>query len=107
MYWLSENLILPNNKQIPIMPRRGKVEMYIEVLEIISKGETKPTRIMYSANLSWKVFQSVLGNLLAQNLVSEGEEGSDGSEVKRYRVTESGLNVLMYFRKATMSLPKN
>jgi predicted transcriptional regulator len=86
------------------MPRRGKVEMYIEVLEIISKGETKPTRIMYSANLSWKVFQSVLGNLLTQNLVSEGDEGGD---VKRYRVTESGLNVLTYFRKATMSLPKN
>jgi predicted transcriptional regulator len=89
------------------MPRRGKVEMYIEVLEIISKGETKPTRIMYSANLSWKVFQSVLGNLLTQNLVSEGDEGGDGRDVKRYRVTESGLNVLTYFRKATMSLPKN
>ena len=95
------------HKQLPIMPRRGKVEIYIEVLEIISKGETKPTRIMYSANLSWKVFQSILSNLLTQNLVSEGDEGSDSREVKRYRVTESGLNVLMYFRKATMSLPKN
>jgi predicted transcriptional regulator len=88
------------------MPRRGKVEIYIEVLEIVSKGETKPTRIMYNANLSWKVFQSVLGNLLTQGLLEEsvGEEGKDS---KRYQITDSGGNVLKYFRKATTSLPKN
>jgi len=89
------------------MPRRGKVEIYIEVLEIIMKGEVKPTRIMYSANLSWKVFQNVLNNLITQGLINENEESAGKDrEVKRYEITESGMNVLKYFRKATTALPK-
>jgi len=89
------------------MPRRGKVEIYIEVLEIIMKGEVKPTRIMYSANLSWKVFQNVLNNLITQSLINENEESAGKDrEVKRYEITESGMNVLRYFRKATTALPK-
>ncbi len=89
------------------MPRRGKVEIYIEVLEIIMKGETKPTRIMYSANLSWKVFQNILGNLLTQGLILENEEQAGKErDVRRYEITESGMNVLKYFRKATTALPK-
>jgi predicted transcriptional regulator len=94
-------------KHVFNMPRRGKVEIYIEVLEIIMKGEAKPTRIMYSANLSWKVFQNILNNLITQGLITENEEpaGKDRG-VKRYEITESGMNVLKYFRKATMALPK-
>jgi predicted transcriptional regulator len=89
------------------MPRRGKVEIYIEVLEIIMKGEVKPTRIMYSANLSWKVFQNVLNNLITQGLINENEESAGKDrEVRRYEITESGMNVLKYFRKATTALPK-
>jgi len=89
------------------MPRRGKVEIYVEVLEIIMKGEVKPTRIMYSANLSWKVSQNVLNNLITQRLIMENAEpaGKDRN-VKRYEITESGMNVLKYFRKATTALPK-
>ena len=89
------------------MPRRGKVEIYVEVLEIIMKGEVKPTRIMYSANLSWKVSQNVLNNLITQRLIMENAEpaGKDRN-VKRYEITESGVNVLKYFRKATTVLPK-
>jgi len=89
------------------MPRRGKVEIYIEVLEIVMKGEAKPTRIMYSANLSWKVFQNILTNLITRGLINENEEpaGKD-RDVKRYEITESGMNVLKYFRKATTALPK-
>jgi len=94
-------------KFVFIMPRRGKVEIYVEVLEIIMKGEVKPTRIMYSANLSWKVFQNVLNNLITQRLITENAEpaGKD-RDVKRYEITESGMNVLKYFRKATTALPK-
>ena len=94
-------------KHVFNMPRRGKVEIYIEVLEIIMKGEAKPTRIMYSANLSWKVFQNILNNLITQGLITENEEQAGKErDVKRYEITESGINVLKYFRKATMALPK-
>ena len=89
------------------MPRRGKVEIYIEVLEIIMHGEAKPTRIMYRANLSWKVFQNILTSLLNQGLIKENDESTNKDrEVKRYEITESGTNVLRYFRKATTALPK-
>jgi len=89
------------------MPRRGKVEIYIEVLEIVNRGESKPTRIMYNANLSWKVFQTVLNNLISQGLIIESEGAEENKDIKRYEITEAGNNVLKYFRKATTNLPKN
>ena len=102
-----ENLMFMPPKCVLNMPRRGKVEIYIEVLEIIMKGEAKPTRIMYSANLSWKVFQNILNNLITQGLLTENEEPTKKNrDVKRYEITESGMNVLKYFRKATTALPK-
>jgi|PlaIllAssembly_1097288.scaffolds.fasta_scaffold86830_3 predicted transcriptional regulator len=102
-----ENLMFVPPKFVLNMPRRGKVEIYIEVLEIVMKGEAKPTRIMYSANLSWKVFQNVLTNLITQGLINENEEPAGKErDVKRYEITESGMNVLKYFRKATTALPK-
>lgn len=101
-----ENLMFRPPKCVINMPRRGKVEIYIEVLEIIMKGEAKPTRIMYSANLSWKVFQNVLNNLITQGLITEKEElAGKERDVKRYEITDSGMNVLKYFRKATAALP--
>jgi DNA-binding PadR family transcriptional regulator len=49
----------------------------------------------------------VLNNLITQGLINENEEPArKDKDVKRYEITESGMNVLKYFRKATMALPK-
>jgi predicted transcriptional regulator len=85
--------------------RRSKLEIMINVLNVIQDGESKPTRIMYGANLSWKICSDILDSLVSQELV----ETMDTSESKRkrdkrtsivYSITPKGQNVLRYFHTA-------
>jgi predicted transcriptional regulator len=85
--------------------RRSKLEIMINVLNVIQAGETKPTRIMYGANLSWKICSDILESLVLQELV----ETMDTSESLRkrdkrtsivYSITPKGQNVLRYFHSA-------
>ena len=84
------------------MPRRSKLEIYLDVLWAIKKGTRKPTRIMYGANLSWKPLQRVLGSLIHQDLVMEIEplNPKDKRTSVCYVLTQKGENVLSYFNKA-------
>jgi predicted transcriptional regulator len=81
--------------------RRSKLEIYVDIMEEIRNGTILPTRIMYAANLSWKPLQQILKSLVTQELIEEciADEG-DKRTKKAYRLTEKGLNVLHYFRKA-------
>ncbi|TEU09360.1 hypothetical protein E3J20_06555, partial [Candidatus Bathyarchaeota archaeon] len=47
--------------------RRSKLEIYLEVLQIIKGGTSKPTRIMYSANISWQPLMRVLSSMISQD----------------------------------------
>ena len=68
--------------------------MSIEVLETISQGEHRPTRLMYACNLSWSSMKNVLGILEAkgyiENLTSEGKR-------KNLRITREGTEILNYY----------
>jgi len=79
--------------------RRSKLEIYIDVLQTIKDGTSKPTRIMYGANLSWQLLQGVLESLVDQDLIEELDQS--GSRDKRtnviYRVTSKGDGVIKYF----------
>lgn len=81
--------------------RRSKLEIYIEVLSIIKSGTSKPTRVMYDANLSWDHLHRVLNPMLKQGLIEEvdttQERGRDKRTSKRYMLTQKGENVLRYF----------
>ena len=81
--------------------RRSKLEIYVDIMEEIRGGTILPTRIMYAANLSWKPLQQILKSLVTQELIEEvsAEEG-DKRTKKAYHLTEKGMNVLHYFRKA-------
>jgi predicted transcriptional regulator len=82
--------------------RRSKLEIYVEVLSIIKGGTTKPTRIMYDANLSWDHLHRVLNPMLSQGLIDEIdttlERRRDKRTSSRYELTQKGENVLRYFR---------
>lgn len=82
--------------------RRSKLEIYVEVLSIIKSGTTKPTRIMYEANLSWDHLQRILGPALSQGLVDEidtrNQRKRDRRTTRRYELTQKGENVLRYFK---------
>jgi predicted transcriptional regulator len=80
--------------------RRSKTEIYIDVLSVIKNGESRPTRIMYSTNLSWAPLRRLLESLLEQNLIEAAEVGQDDGRSKNlYKITEKGESVLTYFSK--------
>jgi len=78
--------------------RRSKFQLSVEVLSQIKQGERKPTRIMYSANLSWKSLKEILDSLVSQELVEEELVGRSSKRAKkRYMITEKGEHVLEYY----------
>lgn len=83
------------------MPRRSKLEIYLDVLWAIKRGTRKPTRIMYEANLSWKPLQTILQSMMSQELIVEidarAEKDKRTSTV--YEVTQKGENIITYFNR--------
>jgi len=82
--------------------RRSKLEIYLDVIQIIKNGTRKPTRIMYGANLSWKPLQHILRSMVSQELIREvdARDGRDKRTNKYYEITQKGENVVKYFRRA-------
>ena len=80
--------------------RRSKLDIMMTVLGAIRDGVDKPTRIMYTANMSWNSTQKVFGDLLEQDLIFVTEEPGLKRAKKRYHITEKGMNVLQYFEGA-------
>ena len=76
--------------------KRSKLEIYLEILKVVSKGTDKPTRIMYKTNLSWKPLMTALESVLEQGLLRRNEKGTHSA----YEITDKGKNVLKYFREA-------
>jgi predicted transcriptional regulator len=84
--------------------RRSKLEIYLEVLQIIKGGTSKPTRIMYSANISWQPLMRVLESLKSQDLIIEIDATEGRNRDKRtsrlYEITMKGEQVIRYFKEA-------
>ena len=74
--------------------KRSRLEVYLDILKVISNGTHKPTRIMYGANLSWKPLMKALESMLEQGLINADEKHAT------YTITEKGRDVLHYFDKA-------
>lgn len=82
--------------------RRSKLEIYLDVLWTIKSGTTKPTRIMYGSNLSWKPLQRILQSMKEQELIAkiDAKDGRDKRTNTRYEITQKGENVIQYFNRA-------
>jgi predicted transcriptional regulator len=95
------------------MGRRSKLEIMVRVLNVIQNGEKKPTRIMYGANLSWKICSELLDSLVSQGLVDLIDTSESRRRDKRtsteYLITSKGQNVVRYFHtaKILMGTEKN
>ena len=72
------------------------------MLKVIKEGTKKPTRIMYGANLSWKLLQGILGSMVSQGLIEEidASNSRDKRTTKVYEVTSKGDSVIRYFDRA-------
>ena len=80
--------------------RRSDLEMYVEILYLISKGVEKPTPLMYRANMSWYRTKEILTALKAQGLISERRAGSR----RTFKITKRGRDALRYFQKAQQAI---
>ena len=86
-------------------PRRSKLEIRLKILAAVKQGVDKPTRIMYSANMSWKPVQRILSHLVAQGLLLEVLNTESRQSKRRYQITEKGEKILDYFEKANDIMP--
>jgi len=75
--------------------RRSRLEIYIEVLEWIRSGGSRPDDIMYKCNLFGVSLRQIFRSLVNQNLIRVVEKENR----RTYEITKMGLNVVRYFEK--------
>jgi len=80
--------------------RRSRLEIILIILEAISNGVEKPTRIMYAANMSWAPVQRILSRMVEQGLILESIKTENRQSRKRYQITGKGEKILEYFNGA-------
>jgi len=80
---------LPPNR-LKRLSKRSRLQLFVDVLRAIDKGECKPTRIMYKSNLSWLPFRQMLNRMVELELVEMKEEGTR----QLYLIAERGKNFL-------------
>ncbi len=85
---------------VKIMVRRSSLEILASMLEAVSEGVRKPTRIMYSVNLSWLPTQRYLTLLVEKGLLKESKYKSRNV----YDITEAGKRFLHHLNQAKMEL---
>jgi len=70
------------------------MEVMCDILEVVSAGTEKPTHIINRANVSWKVLNNCLRNLMSRELVSKVNDGKRDI----YQLTEKGFSVLHEYK---------
>ena len=90
MIWRTDEILAKHYS------KRGRLEIYLDIIEAVRKSPQKPTRIMYKANLSWKPFMEILRSLQDQGLIDVAQTGNHTT----LKITEKGKNVLKYFNEA-------
>ncbi len=70
------------------------MEMICDILGVLSEGPTKPTHILYKANMSWKVLSSCLDYLMGRGLVEREDQGGKRST---YKLTQRGRSILKLY----------
>jgi predicted transcriptional regulator len=83
--------------------RRSRLELIFDILLAIQNkgGRIKPTHLMYKSNLSHKLLNSYLEELINREMVNVEEEQSRKrkSATKTVVITDKGLGFLAEFRR--------
>ena len=82
------------------MPKRSKLQIYFDVLEVVEEGINKPTRIMYGTNLSWNTLNNVFDVLMNSKFLRKEKTKTS----KRFFITTKGKKALAYYRKSIEEL---
>jgi predicted transcriptional regulator len=84
------------------MGKRSRLEMYYDVLEAITRGTHKPTRIMYKTLLSWNMLREILEPLIDNGFIRTEEQ--DNSKRRYYVITDKGKESLSYYKQSIEGL---
>ncbi len=83
--------------------RRSRLELVFDILIAIqNKGGTiKPTHLMYKSNLSHKLLNNYLEELMQKELIAVVEEQAKKKRAptKMVQITDKGLSFLAEFRR--------
>ncbi len=83
--------------------RRSRLELISDILLAIQNkgGKIKPTHLLYKSNLSHKLLNNYLEELIQKELVKVEEEflKKRKATAKTVVITEKGLNFLAEFRR--------
>ncbi len=83
--------------------RRSRLELVFDILLAIQNkgGRIKPTHLMYKSNLSHKLLNGYLEELMQKELVTLEEEPAKKKKrpMKVVRITDKGLAFLAEFRR--------
>ena len=83
-----------DTRSIPDMIRRSKLEVFVDIMRVVSEeGEIRRTRVMYRANLAWKVLKDALDTLEEKGIL-KSEQRPAGVFVS---LTNDGYSVLRRF----------
>jgi predicted transcriptional regulator len=76
---------------------RSALKIYLDILVTVrDEGNTKPTRILYRANLSHDRLVKYLGELTGKGLLEEKQD----EDSKYYILTQKGLEFINQVKKA-------
>lgn len=89
----KEQMVSTSSRQANQLNRRSRLETYGDILYAVSIGASKPTHIMYKANLSWVVMKEYLKSLESFGLITCEEVNGN----KIYHLSPPGFKVLQQF----------
>jgi predicted transcriptional regulator len=85
------------------MQRRSRLEVYLDILMVLSGGPMSPTKLMYSTNLSWKPLNQCVKNLLEQGIIIQiqAKSANPANERRRrlYTLTLKGNDILKRYQE--------
>ena len=79
--------------------RRSRLEIKLKILQAVTEGVDKPTRIMYAVNMSWDTMVEFVGSLVDKGFLNEIVETEGKRTKKRYKITQKGRDVIAYFEE--------
>jgi len=75
--------------------KRERLEVIRDILQVIQKNRNvKPTRLLYSSNLSPQMFKEYVDELLAKKFINANLDGKN----KTFSLTEKGQNFLQEYK---------
>ncbi|MBI1979037.1 MAG: hypothetical protein HYS62_03190 [Candidatus Aenigmarchaeota archaeon] len=76
--------------------RRSKIRVLVDILRAVEENEmTKPTHIMYKANLSHKLLKEHLDMLSTSDFIEKMNRGNN----VYYQITEKGKRFMLQYRQ--------